>query len=108
MDMRIYYRKVRENEEGIREEPVVVKSLETPDGGKSGVFTEVSRRNAALLITDLRAQLANEEESRRFRESVKNAKLAWDHAEAARRVQMSLVPSDELETLKSGKRPMKG
>jgi hypothetical protein len=108
MDMRIYYRKIRENEERIGEDAVVVKSLETPDGGKAGVLTEVSRRNAAILITESRAELASEEEARQFRDAVKSAKHAIDQAEAGRRVQMSLVPSDELESLKSGKRPTKG
>jgi hypothetical protein len=108
MDMRIYYRKIRENEERISEDAVVVKSLETPDGGKAGVLTEVSRRNAAILITELRAELASEEEARHFRDTVRTTKLAIDQAEAGRRVQMSLVPSDELENLKSGKRSTKG
>ena len=41
---------------------MVVISLETPDGGKAGVPTEVSRRNAARLIVEGWAELANADE----------------------------------------------
>ena len=104
MDMRVYYRKVQEHEARIGEDAVVVKSVDTPDGGKAGVLTEVSRRNAAILITDGRAELASEEESRQFREAARDSLHAIEKAEAARRVQMSLVSAEELESLKSGKR----
>jgi hypothetical protein len=105
MDMRVYYRKIRQMEEQLREDPVVVISLETPDGGKPGVPTEVSRRNAARLIVEGRAQLANTEESTCFLEAQKQAKLAADEMEAARRVQFTVVPSTEMKNLKVGTRP---
>src|ERR1051325_7119964 len=106
MDMRIYYRKVHEIEQQLTEAWVVVKSLETQDGGKGGVLTEVSRRNAAILITDGKAQLASTDEAQEFRDKAKRAKLAADRDEAARRVQMSLVSTSELEALKGGLRPV--
>ena len=105
MDMRIYYRKIREMEEQLSEDPVVVISLETPDGGKAGVPTEVSRRNAAKLIVEGRAQLANAEESASFLEAQKQAKIAADEMEAARRMQFTVVPSSEMKNLKIGARP---
>jgi hypothetical protein len=107
MDMRVFYRKVSEMEQQLREDPVVVISLETPDGGKPGVPTEVSRRNAARLMVEGRVQLASAEESACFRETQREAKVAADEMEAARRVQFTVVPSSEMRNLKSGTRPPK-
>ena len=102
MDLQIYYRKVKEQEDRIAEDAVVVKSLETADGGKAGVLTEVSKRNAAILITDGKAELASPKEVQRFRDEARSAKLIADRQDAARRIQMSLVPTAELESLKAG------
>jgi hypothetical protein len=104
MDMRIYYRKIRETEEQLHEDPVVVISLETPNGGKPGVPTEVSRRNAARLLVEGSAQLANTEEAACFRETQKEAKVAADEMEAARRMQFTVVPSSEMRNVKGGTR----
>ena len=107
MDVRIYYRKVQEQEDRIAEDAVVVKSLETPDGGKAGLLTEVSKRNAAILITEGKAELASPQEARRFRDEAKSAKLAVERQDAARRIQMSLVPTMELANLKAGQLEVK-
>ena len=47
MDLRAYYRKLREVEASISEEHVVLVSLATPEGGKPGVRTEAPRAIAA-------------------------------------------------------------
>jgi len=107
MDMRVYYRKIREMEEQLSEDPVVVISLETPDGGKAGVPTEVSRRNGARLIVEGCARLASEQESTNFREAQREAKVAADEMDAARKLQFTVVPSSEMR-LKGGARPPKG
>ena len=52
MEMRMYYKKLRQAEATIAEEHTVVVSLETGDGGAAGVYTEVTRRNAARLIVE--------------------------------------------------------
>lgn len=67
MDLRIYYRKIREVESGLPGEFVVLVSQETADGGKAGVMTEVPRYSAAKLIVENRARLATEAEARAFR-----------------------------------------
>ena len=108
MDMRIYYRKIHEIEQGLPGDFVVVISLETPEGGKAGVPAEVSRRNAARLIVEGRARAASAEESRQFHQQQLEAKRAADEAASAARVQVTLVPSAELQLLKSGNRPSKG
>ncbi len=105
MDMRMYYRKIGEMEEQLPEDAVVVISLETADGGKPGIPTEVSRRNAARLIVEGRAQAADAAQAASFRETQREAKLAADEVEAARRMQFTVVPSSDMR--KSGTRPPK-
>jgi hypothetical protein len=61
MNLRSYYQKVRELSESLEPGDVWVESLATPDGGKAGVFTQVSRQLAAKLVVDGRARLANVE-----------------------------------------------
>ncbi len=66
MDVRIYFQKVRQIEASITKPHTLVMSLETPDGGKPGVMTEVSRFMAARLVAENKARLATEEESNEF------------------------------------------
>jgi hypothetical protein len=61
MDLREYYRKIREVETQIAEPFVTVVSRKTRDGGRPGRRIEVARDVAAKLIVDGRADL---EESR--------------------------------------------
>jgi hypothetical protein len=71
MDLRQYYRQIREIEAKIPEEFPVVVSEATEDGGKKDVYTEVSRRVAARLIAEGRARLAGPEEAAAFRKKQK-------------------------------------
>jgi len=66
MDVRIFFQKVRQIEAAIIRPHAVVMSLDTPDGGKAGVMTEVSRLAAARLVAENKARLASEEESNEF------------------------------------------
>ena len=95
MDIRVYYRKIREAEGKMSEDSVVVRSLETADGGRAGVLTEVSRRNAAKLIVEGRAELVNAEDAAKFRQSVRDAKVAADESEAAKRLEFTFVPAGD-------------
>lgn len=78
MDLRAYYQKIRQIEAEIREESVVITSLETPDGGRGGVSTEAPRAVAARLIAEQRAELASEEAAARFRAQ---AEAKWKAAQ---------------------------
>ena len=71
MDLRMFYKKVRKLEEEIAETHPVVVSVETQDGGKAGVKTEVHREMAAKLIVEGRARLASDEESGEFHKVLK-------------------------------------
>ncbi len=57
MDLRDYYRKIREKEQEIAEPFVTVVSLKTLDGGRPGRKTFVSRKVAAKLIVDGKVEL---------------------------------------------------
>jgi len=62
MDLRMFYQKLRKVEQEIAGDHPVVVSLETPDGGKPGVKTEVTRENAAKMIVEGRARIATKSE----------------------------------------------
>jgi len=96
MDLRSYYKKVREVDAELTGEHLVVVSLETPEGGKAGVRTEVPRSVAAKLIAEVRARAATDEETLAFHEAHREAREAHQQEEAARRVQVMVIPANEL------------
>jgi hypothetical protein len=96
MDLRAYYRKIRETEALLTGESMVVVSIATPEGGKDGVRTEVPRMVAARLLAEGRARLAAEEETREFHDANREAREQFDQNEAARRMQVMVIPSQEL------------
>lgn len=71
MDLKYYYQRFRTVLSEIEGEFVVVVSLATPDGGKAGVCTEVTRENGARAVVEARARLATKQEAEEFREQVK-------------------------------------
>ena len=91
MDLRQYFRKIREVEATVTDQYPVVTSLETPDGGKAGRITEVPRAIAAKMIVEGRAMLATDAEREQYREQQEAAKAAAEKAELAKRVQVSFV-----------------
>ncbi len=97
MDLRSYYKKVREADAELTGEHLVVVSLETPEGGKAGVRTEVPRSVAARLIAEQRARVATDEETLAFHEAHREAREAYQQDEAAKRVQVMVIPSHELK-----------
>ncbi len=97
MDLRSYYKKVRDAEATLTGEHVVMVSLETSEGGKPGVLTETPRAVAAKLIAEERAQVATEEEAREFHEANRDAREAHEEAEAARRVQVMVIPARDIK-----------
>ena len=100
MDVRQYYRKVREIESGITEPYVLVTSLETSDGGRPSVVSEVSREQAAKLMVEGRVTLSNDAESNAYVSKRIADKRAIETAELARRVQVTIVTApEEKETV---------
>lgn len=68
MDLKAYFKKIRDAEKGLKGEYQLVVSLATPDGGKAGVITEVATAVASRLIVEAKARKASDEESKRFLE----------------------------------------
>ena len=104
MDLKIYYQKVKQVEAGISEPHVVVVSQETPDGGKAGQMTEVTRTAAARLVVEGRARIGSPEETAAFRSRVAEAKKIAEEAAVANRMQIAVVGDSELKALKSALR----
>jgi hypothetical protein len=96
MDLKQYFRKIQAAEASISEDYPIVVSLETPDGGKEGRLSEVSRSNAAIMIVEGRAVLATEEQKRQFAERQVAARNAHVAAEAAKRLQVAIISESDL------------
>ncbi|HEY3455868.1 MAG TPA: hypothetical protein VGK64_14780 [Bryobacteraceae bacterium] len=94
MDLRQYFKKIRDVESGLADLFPVVVSLETPDGGKAGVASEVSREQAAKLIVEGCARLASEAEKQAYYAKHASEKKAVERAEMARRLQVTIVGHD--------------
>jgi len=97
MDLRSYYKKLREAEATLTGEHLVMVSLETSEGGKAGVRTETPRAIAAKLVAEERARVATEEEASEFHEANRCAREAHEEAEAAKRIQVMVIPAREFE-----------
>jgi hypothetical protein len=99
MDLRQYFQNIREIEAGIREPYTFVVSLETSDGGKAGIVSEVKRELAAKLIVEGRATLASSAEKEEFLESQARARTAAERAEMARQLQVTIVSDSSAGSL---------
>jgi hypothetical protein len=91
MDLRAYYKKVRTIESTLPSPFVVIVSIETADGGKADVFSEVATLVAAKQIAEGRARAATDQETNDFHLRNQEAKLAVDQAAAANRVEFVVV-----------------
>ena len=98
MDVKQYFRKMREIENTLTEPYPVVVSLETSDGGKAGTVCEVPRSVAAKMILERRATLASDEQKELFFQQQEAAKKAAEKAELARRLQVAIIADSDLQT----------
>lgn len=103
MDLRQYFRKIDEVKAQLTEEYPVVVSLETTDGGKAGLISEVSRANAARMIVEGRAVIASEEQKLQFMDQQASAKKAAHAAELAKRVQVAILSESDLQFVQGRK-----
>jgi hypothetical protein len=106
MDIRMYFQKIREAERNIQDPYVVVVSLETPEGGKPGRTTEVSRASAAQLIVEGKVRLAEEAERASFYKASKEALEAAEEEKLASKIQLTVVSEQGNRFVKT--RPEKG
>ena len=101
MDLRQFFKKIREAEASILEQYPVVTSLETGDGGKSGVLSEVPRYQAARMIVEGKARLASEEEREMYFDQRAASQQRLDDLEAARRPMFALATNPEARPASS-------
>lgn len=101
MDLKAYYRKIREVEAQLPGEEVVIVSYETPDGGVPGVKTEVSKRLAAKLLVEGRGRLATEAEAAEYRREMEASHRRAQELAAASKVQIAVVSEAELRAYRS-------
>jgi hypothetical protein len=107
MDLKLFFQKVRETEESLKQDFVVTISLDTPDGGKAGVFTEVNKRIAARAIVEGKARLATEKETAAYRTEVLESARAQEEQALAGQVRLSVIPESELKALRSSIKQVK-
>lgn len=106
MDLRQYFRKIRDVEASLSEPFPIVISLETADGGKAGTICEVPRSIAAKMIVEGRAVLADDTERERYRQHQLDAKGASERADLAQRLHLSLVSERHPNAKPNSKSPV--
>jgi|SRR5579864_7145064 len=106
MDLRAYYQKIREIQAKIADVFAIVVSLETGDGGKAGIVTEVSRGVAAKMVVEGIVRLASPEEAAEFLARQAEAARVAEQEAVAGHVQLSVVSTSELNQLKAAVRSL--
>jgi hypothetical protein len=104
MDLRGYYRKIRELEATIVEDFPIVRSVALEDGGRSGKLTEVPRAVAARMVVDGSAEIADAEEARQFRQNVEEARKAEEQRRQASQIQFTILSEADLQGLQRSTR----
>jgi len=103
MDLKEYYGKIRELARSLPEDFVVVVSRATPDGGRAGVYGEVSREDAAKLVVEGRAELASPEQSAEFREQVRQAAKAAENEAVRNQIQVKIVADSDWGAIRDAR-----
>lgn len=101
MDLRVFFHKVRQIEQQILSPHAVVVSLETNDGGKPGILTEVTRESAAKLVVDGRARLATKEEAKAFHDRLLSGIREYEQEEMKSKVNVTFISEEDLQALRN-------
>jgi hypothetical protein len=104
MNVKQYFQKVRDTEAGITERFPIIISNDTEDGGKAGIYSEVSRSVAARVVTENRARLATAEEAKTYRDAQAEDRRTAEQAVEAAKVQFTVVSVSEMAKLTGGKK----
>ena len=102
MDLKAYYRRIRETEASFEDEFPVVKSLATESGGREGRLTETTRAVAARMLADGVAVLASAVEAAAHRKAAAAAKRAEEERRRAAQVQFAVLSEADLRALTQG------
>lgn len=103
----MYFQKLEATERELVTPHVFVVSEATPDGGKAGVISEVSRSVAARLIAEGRARLATDSQEQDYRAAKERARAAIEQERLANRVQVTVLSENELRSLRGPQRPVR-
>jgi hypothetical protein len=96
MDLKQYFKKIKDTESSIEELYLLMVSLETADGGKSGTVVEVSRQEAAKAMVEGRAVRASDEQKDAYWKLEAERKKSAEKAEFSRRLQIAIISDSEL------------
>ena len=103
MDLKKYYRKIRELEAAIEDEFPVVRSLPTEAGGLAGKLTETTRTVAARMVVDGVAEIASGEEAVEFRRVAEETRRREEERRRGEQVQFHVLSEGDLKAmLKAG------
>jgi hypothetical protein len=98
MDLKQYFKKIKDMEASIDQPYPLVVSLETADGGKPGTVVEVSRQEAAKAIVENRAVLANDEQKEAYFRLEAARRKSAEKADMSRRLQVAIISESELRS----------
>ncbi len=99
MDLRAYYRRIRETEASLTDEFPVLRSVATEAGGVGGRLVETTRELAARMIVDGSAELATSEEAEQLRRQAAEAQLREQEKREAAQVQFTVISQEDLRAL---------
>jgi len=105
MDLKEYFRTIRETASSIETKFVIVVSKQTPDGGKAGGRTEVPRELAAKLIVDGMAELATKEQTEEFYQQQLQDKESADEQASRNRLQVAILSEADLRNWREPGKP---
>jgi hypothetical protein len=98
MDLKLYFKKIKDTEASLEDTYLLMVSLETPDGGKPGVVVEVSRQEAAKALVEGRAVRATDEQKEAYFKQEAERKKSAEKAELSRRLQIAIISDSDLKT----------
>jgi hypothetical protein len=99
MDLKRYYRKIREIEDLIEDLYPVVKSLATEAGGLAGKLTETTKAVAARMVVDGVAELASAEEAAEFRRAAEETRQREEERRRGEQVRFHVLSEGDLRAL---------
>ena len=103
MDLKKYYRRIREIEAALEDEFPVLKSLATEAGGLSGKFTETTKSVAARMVVDGVAEIASAAEADEFRRVAEASRRREEERRRGEQVQFHVLSETDLKAmLKAG------
>jgi thiamine monophosphate synthase len=103
MDLKVYYKKIRDVAETILAEFPVIVSKQTADGGREGVMAEVTRQQAARMIAEDRARLATDTEAKAYHAAQQAQRKELIEESQPARFPVTVLSDDDLEALQTAR-----